>query len=96
LARKRHNLSADVHPLRADRPILKEHILTFAAKLGLALHYDAKGTAIPSGGGALVMWFSNLQAMKGQIPRGFLICYHPLRRYSRVQRALPVSSNIHM
>lgn len=96
LARKRHNLSADVHPLRADGPILNEHILTFAAKLGFALHYDAKGTAIPSGGGALVMWFSNLQAMKGQIPRRFLICYHPLRRYSRVQRALPVSSNIHM
>jgi hypothetical protein len=68
LARKHHNLSADVHPLRADGPILNEHILTFAAKLGFALHYDAKGTAIPSGGGVLVMWFSNLQAMKGQIP----------------------------
>ena|SRR5258708_36409014 len=32
LARKRNNLSADVHPLRADGPILTHHILTFAAK----------------------------------------------------------------
>ena len=42
LARKRHNLSEDVHPLRADGPLLTRHILTFAAKLGFALHYDAK------------------------------------------------------
>jgi hypothetical protein len=69
LARKLHNLSADVHPLRADGPLLTRHILTFAATLGFALHYDAKGTPIPIDGGVLVMWFSNLQAMKGQIPK---------------------------
>jgi hypothetical protein len=69
LARKRHNLSADVHPLRADGPILTHHILTFAAKLGFALHYDAKGSPIPSTGGTLVMWFSNLQAIEGKIPK---------------------------
>jgi hypothetical protein len=51
LARKHHNLSADVHPLRADGPILTHHILTFAAKLGFALHYDAKGSPIPMTGG---------------------------------------------
>jgi hypothetical protein len=68
LARKRHNLSTDVHPLRADGPILTHHILTFAAKLGFALHYDAKGSPVPIAGGALVMWFSNLQAMEGKIP----------------------------
>jgi hypothetical protein len=68
LARKRHNLSADVHPLRADGPILNRHILTFAAKLGFALHYEAKGFPVPAAGGALVMWFSNLQAMQGKIP----------------------------
>jgi hypothetical protein len=69
LARKRHNLSADLHPLRADGPLLTRHILTFAAKLGFALHYDAKGLPIPITGGVQVMWFSNLQAMKGQIPK---------------------------
>jgi hypothetical protein len=69
LARKRHNLSADVHPLRADGPVLTHHILTFAAKLGFALHYDANGSPVPVAGGVQVMWFSNLQAMKGQIPK---------------------------
>ena len=69
LARKRHNLSADVHPLRADGPLLTRHILTFAAKLGFALHYDAKGSPVPIVGGVQVMWFSNLQAMQGQIPK---------------------------
>jgi hypothetical protein len=68
LARKRHNLSTDVHPLRADGPILNHHILTFAARLGFALHYDSKGSPVPITGGALVMWFSNLQAMEGEIP----------------------------
>jgi len=32
LARKRHDLSNDMHPLRADDPILSRHVLTFAAK----------------------------------------------------------------
>jgi hypothetical protein len=68
MARNRHNLSEDVHPLRADGPILTHHILTFAAKLGFALHYDSRGTPIPTAGGAQVMWFSNIQAMNGQIP----------------------------
>jgi hypothetical protein len=72
LARKQHGLSDDLHPLRADGPILTHHILTFAAKLGFALHYDAKGAPIPATGGALVMWFSNLQAMKGEIPNSLI------------------------
>jgi hypothetical protein len=68
LARKRHNLSADMHPLRADGPILNHHILTFAAKLGFALHFEAQGSVVPAAGGVLAMWFSNFQAMNGQIP----------------------------
>jgi hypothetical protein len=68
LARKRHGLSDDVHPLRADGPILTRHVLTFAAKLGFALHFEMRSAPIPPTGGALVMWFSNLQAMKGEIP----------------------------
>jgi hypothetical protein len=68
LARKQHGLSNDVHPLRADGPILTRHVLTFAAKLGFALHFEMRSAPIPPAGGAQVMWFSNLQAMKGQIP----------------------------
>ena len=40
-----------------------------AAKLGFALHYEINGEPIPRGGGVLVMWFSNVQALNGQIPQ---------------------------
>lgn len=69
LARKQLGIPEDMHPLRADGPILSAHILTFAAKLGFALHYEVNGTPIPVGGGAQVIWFSNVQAMRGQIPQ---------------------------
>jgi hypothetical protein len=69
LARKQLGIPEDMHPLRADGAILSAHILTFAAKLGFALHYEVNGTPIPVGGGAQVMWFSNVQAMRGQIPQ---------------------------
>jgi hypothetical protein len=68
IARKRYNLAQDVHPMRADGPLLTHHILTFAAKLGFALHYEVRGAPIPAVGGVQVMWFSNLQALNGQIP----------------------------
>jgi hypothetical protein len=69
LARKHHGIPDDMHPLRADGPILSRHILTFAAKLGFALHFEMTNDFIPSAGGVQVMWFSNLQAMKGDIPQ---------------------------
>jgi hypothetical protein len=69
LARKRHGLSDDMHPLRADGPILSRHVLTFAAKLGFALHFETTHACIPPAGGAMVMWFSNLQALNGDIPQ---------------------------
>jgi hypothetical protein len=68
LARKRHNIPDDGHPLRADGPLLTKHIETFAAKLGFALHYEVTGSWVPAGGGVQVMWFSNVQALNGQIP----------------------------
>ncbi|WP_407167400.1 hypothetical protein [Bradyrhizobium sp. ORS 111] len=69
LARKRHGIPPDMHPLRVDGPLLTQHILIFAAKLGFALHYETTGTCIPLAGGVQVMWFSNLQAMNGAIPQ---------------------------
>jgi hypothetical protein len=69
LARKRYNLSSDEHFLRADGPLLTKYVLTFAAKLAFALHHEVRGEPIPPAGGAQVMWFSNLQAMDGQIPQ---------------------------
>jgi hypothetical protein len=69
LARKRHGIPDDMHPLRADGPILNRYMLTFAAKLGFALHFETMKSPIPPAGGVQVMWFSNLQAMKDEIPR---------------------------
>jgi hypothetical protein len=68
LARKRYGIPEGMHPLRADGPIPTRHMLTFAAKLGFALHFETTGQAIPPPGGVQVMWFSNLQALNGEIP----------------------------
>jgi hypothetical protein len=93
LARKRHELSDDMHPLRADGPILSRHVLTFAAKLGFALHFETTETAIPPGGGVMVMWFSNLQAMKGDIPHE-LFSLLPAPRSLQQGKALVTNSDI--
>jgi hypothetical protein len=58
--------------LRADGPILTSHILTFGAKLGLALHFELHQRPVPTGGGVQPIWFSNVQAAKGEIPDDLL------------------------
>jgi hypothetical protein len=58
--------------LRANGPILTSHILTFGAKLGLALHFELHKRAVPSSGGVLPIWFSNVQAVRGEIPNDLL------------------------
>jgi hypothetical protein len=68
IARKRHNIPVDAHPFRMDGPLLTAHLEAFAAKMGFALHYEVRGAAIPASGGVKPMWFSNMQAMTGQIP----------------------------
>jgi hypothetical protein len=67
LARKLHSLPTDVHPMRANGPLLTHHIHTFAAKFGFALHYEVYGAPVPATGGVQVMWFSNVQALNSQI-----------------------------
>ncbi|MBR0963016.1 hypothetical protein JQ554_02890 [Bradyrhizobium diazoefficiens] len=69
LARKSHGLPESMHPLRANGPLLNRYILTFAAKLGFALHFETMSEVVPAAGGVQVMWFSNLQAMKDDIPQ---------------------------
>jgi hypothetical protein len=58
--------------LRANGPILTSHILTFGAKLGLALHFELHKRPVPISGGVLPIWFSNAQAVKGEIPTNLL------------------------
>jgi hypothetical protein len=58
--------------LRANGPILTSHILTFGAKLGLALHFALHKRPVPISGGVLPIWFSNVQAVRGEIPTNLL------------------------
>jgi hypothetical protein len=58
--------------LRADGPLVTKHLQIFAAKMGFALHFEAAGFPVPPEGGVQVMWFSNMQAIKGQIPESLL------------------------
>jgi hypothetical protein len=44
----------------------------FAAKLGLALFFDATGNALPVTGRIVPFWFSNVQSLQGKIPSEFL------------------------
>jgi hypothetical protein len=45
---------------------------TFAAKLGLALHFKLHQEPVPISGGVLPLWYSNVQAARGEIPEGLL------------------------
>jgi hypothetical protein len=65
-------IPAGAWALRADGPILTSHILTFGAKLGLALHFELHKRPVPISGGVLPIWFSNAQAFRGEIPANLL------------------------
>jgi hypothetical protein len=58
--------------LRANGPILTSHILAFGAKLGLAFHVELHKRPVPISGGVLPIWFSNVQAARGEIPANLL------------------------
>jgi len=57
-------------PLNCSGPLLNRSIQTFGAKLGFALHYAETGHIIPPTGGVAVRWFSNFDAVTGDIPPG--------------------------
>src|SRR5262249_2041266 len=54
--------------LRVDGPILRKHIHVFGAKLGLALHFEAHGLPVPPAGGVQPMFFTNVSALRGELP----------------------------
>jgi len=54
--------------LRANGPILTKHMRIFGAKLGLALHFEAHSSFVPQQGGVQVMYFTNVNAAKGELP----------------------------
>jgi len=54
--------------LRADGPILTKYMRTFGAKLGLAFHFEALGAFVPEKGGVQPMYFTNVNAARGELP----------------------------
>jgi hypothetical protein len=58
--------------LRADGPILSSYMRTFATKLGLALHFELHEEPVPISGGVLPLWYSNVQAARGEVPEELL------------------------
>jgi hypothetical protein len=63
------NMPADGHLLRANGPIMTRHMRIFGAKLGFALHYEANGSPVPREGGVQPIYFTNVNAAKGELPR---------------------------
>lgn len=49
-------------------PIVQEAMVLFGAKLGMALHWHETGTRLSGGGNIGVLWFSNAQALDGEVP----------------------------
>jgi hypothetical protein len=64
----RQLMPAGAGVLRVNGPILQKHIGVFGAKLGLALHYEAHGSPAPAGGGVQPMLFTNVSALRGELP----------------------------
>lgn len=50
LARKEANIPDDAHPMKVT-PLINQHMLTFAAKFGFAIHHEVFGSPIPENGG---------------------------------------------
>lgn len=55
-----------------DGPIVRNAMLTFGAKLGLAMHYLRTGRIVPKEGSVYARWFSNVQAYQGRIPKDLI------------------------
>lgn len=58
--------------LNLNGPIASSHLTVFAAKLGFALFYEHHGHPVPETGILRPMYFSNVQAMKGELPHAML------------------------
>lgn len=62
----------DSGTLRANGPLLTMHMKVFGAKIGFALHAEAFGAPVPTEGGAMPIWYSNHQALRGELPQELL------------------------
>jgi hypothetical protein len=54
--------------LRANGPLVRSHMQTFAFKMGFALYYEITKQIVPIGGGVVARWFSNVERWRGECP----------------------------
>lgn len=54
--------------IRLDGPLVSSHMEAFGARLGMALHYDLTSAILPRDGGVAVRVYSNVDAIRGNIP----------------------------
>jgi len=55
--------------VKANGPLVKAHMQTFATKLGFALYYELTSKVVPTGGGVAARWFSNVDRLEGTFPQ---------------------------
>jgi len=89
LARKKLSIDNEAGFLRVGGPLVTRYMKTFGAKLGLALHFECFRKAVPRGGGVSSIWYSNVQAAKGEIPPQLLAMFN--ERWTLKQGKIHVS-----
>jgi hypothetical protein len=72
-------LPPELDVMRANGPLMTKYMRTFAAKLGFALHYEAFGFPVPEIGAVQPMWFTNVQAAKGELPVQIIEALPPMK-----------------
>jgi hypothetical protein len=61
----------------------------FAAKLGLALFFDATGKALPATGNVVPFWFSNVQSLQGKMPSEFVRALPEPKTLTQGKKSVP-------
>ncbi len=71
-ALRRLGVSPEFGMWTVDGPLVAGYMLTFAAKLDFALHFELFEARVPQEGGVYPLWFSNVQALEGELPQALL------------------------
>jgi hypothetical protein len=69
IAGSRLPVPTDAGFLRANGPLVSNHMQTFASKLGFAFYYELTRSIIPASGGVVARWFSNVDQLEGKFPQ---------------------------
>ncbi len=72
LALRGLSVDPDSGALKANGPLLTKHMNIFGAKIGFALHAEAFGEPVPLDGAVMPIWYSNHQALRGELPQELL------------------------